>query len=510
METRTSADILSRLTLSMLLPFILVAIGILLAAFFFYLFGVNIVALALILAIPIGIAVLVNYPRFLPVFLFSVLIPIQIPVTRALRMTLDEIIVPILFFIYVLQRTVHRSDYNRVSFHNIPKGIIFLLIIGVIWFIVSGDVLPQNIFGFEEAGSFRAYFTFFVGIMGYFILMSLIKDEKHIHQILKTLYWLSILSIFYLLSLVALNQVNTPILPGVSWSIGYISGSRFSIRSIAMSTAALMLFLVALTGEYPKSMKYRIPSLLLALMTIMYSGGRGTFGGWILAILVYLYLKRKYLILAGMAFMAMAAVGIPALFPRTVEQLPESFRRVFEYRMDPAEKSSGARSWQDRLELWKASLQEIKKRPLTGAGFRGFDINLAINRQVTSQEFFVETGVTSGSTHNAYLAYAQIFGLPALILFLAIYLNHMRRAWKMYRKHPDPHVHGISLFFVLNFVAYLVINMGGGGPKDVAFLMYLGMTQAIWILVVNNQKVVEEEPEKPVAQQPAFAAAIRG
>jgi O-antigen ligase len=511
MNTKPSGDILKHISMSMLMPVIVAAIGVLLVLMLFVIIGVNIATASVVVAMPVAIFILVSYSKMLPLLLISVLVPVSVPVVGILKMTLVEMVVPMLFFIYILQRAIHRSDYNRVSFHDIPKGFLLLSFIGFLWFIASGDILPQNIFGFEELGSFRAYYTFFVGVLAYFLLLSLVKEEKHIRYIIKILFWISLLSVIYLLSLVVLNLENTRIIPSINWSIDYIGESKTSIRCIAMSSAALTLFLISLAGKYPKNLVFRISTMLFASAAVVYSGGRGVFGGWILTILGYLIIKRHYFLLAGASALAVAAIAVPAFFPKTVENLPESFRRVFEFRMDPAEKSHGARSWETRLDMWKVSLEDIKKHPLVGVGFRGLPINLVIYGELSGEELFIEMGVTSGSTHNAYIAYAQIFGIPALVLFLLIYLNHFRRTWKMCRKHPDPNVHNISLFIFLMLGAYFLIQLGGGGPKDVTFLMYLGLSQSVWLLVVHNQKSESVEEAKPVAiQRPVFAAAIEG
>jgi O-antigen ligase len=131
--------------------------------------------------------------------------------------------------------------------------------------------------------------------------------------------------------------------------------------------------------------------------------------------------------------------------------------------------------------------------------------------ELKGQELANVVGAASGTMGNGYINYALIFGIPALILFLITYLNHFRRAWKMYRKHPDQHVRNISFFIVLLYSAFTMIYMSGGGPQDVRFMIYLGLSQGIWILVLNNErKPVEEKPKKSTIARSAFPSAIEG
>lgn len=513
MESRTSSDILRHISLSKLMPVILVGITVLIAIGAFTRIGISLVTLGILIALPLGIFILVSYQKLLPLVILASIVPITIPMTRVLNMSLHEIVIPLLFFIYVLQRMIHRSNYSRVSFHDIPKSMILLTIIGIVWFIASGDLLPQNIFRFQGLGAFRNYFTFFVGIMGYFLMLSLIKEEKHIRQIVKILFWIAIISILYQFTLVALYQKNIPFLRSPNWSIYYLEANRFAIRSVAMGDLGLVLFLILLTGEYPKTLKVRIPLIVFSSIAISYSGGRGVFLGWILSILIYLFIKKKYFILTGAFILSIVIISIPFLIPESVATLPKAFQRIFVLRSESSIETAGGAgvSIKDRLERWTRSFEEIKRKPITGIGFSGFEVELAIYGELQGQELINELAIISGATANGYINYALIFGIPGFILFMLVWFNSLRHLTKMYRKHPDQHVRNISFFLLLLLYAYIMVYMSGGGPQDFKFMMYLGLSQAIWILVLNNQKKPDKEKSRPlIVNHPAFSSAIEG
>ena len=408
---------------------------------------------------------------------------------------------------------VHRSNYNRVSFYDIPKSIIVLFIIGFAWFIASGDILPQNIFRFQGLGAFRNYFTFFVGIMGYFLMLSLIKEEKHIHKIAKTLFWISFASVLYQFLLVALFQKNIPIIRTPNWSIYYLEGNRFAIRSVAMGELGLVLFLITLCGGYPKKLIYRIPLMIFASIAVAYSGGRTTFAGWALAILIYLFIKKRYFILTGALASTVVFITVPFMFPESISALPKSFQRIFVLRSESSIETAGGgtASIKDRLSRWGASIEQIKNKPVTGLGYRGFEINYAIYGELTGQELVIELGAASGAMANGYINYALILGTPAFILFLIVWFNSIRHCLKIYRKHPEQHLRNISLFILLLLTAYTIIYLAGGGPNDVKFMMYLGLSQAIWVLVLKNQiKPSTQEEKSLIINRPAFSSAIEG
>ena len=452
--------------------------------------GFNFSSAILVVMLPMVVVVMVNYHRMFPILIIAFLVPLTMPFIATRGLTITELLFSMLVGFYVLQRMVHRSDYNRVRLYTIPPSIYLFFVIGLISFIASGDILPQNLFGrFEQAGSFRAYFTFFTLIFGYFLVLSLFKEEKHIRQAMKVLFWLSLIATFYFYCLIALYPM--PISQGLvpylqKWSVKYFGGGRFPVRSIGMANIGLLLFCVTIAGEYPRRAWLKFPILGLAATTVVLAGGRAVFAGLLVAVLAYLYFKRYYLFLTGATVLAVLMVSIPLMFPRSVEALPEPVQRVVQFERE--DDTLAGRSLAARFKLWQYSLEDAIEKPLTGMGFRQFDINLLIYGRLRGVSAFVEMSRLTGSTHNGYLAMAQVFGIPGLILFLTIFINHFRRTWKMYYKHTDPHVCKLSLFIMLVLISRSVILCAGGGPKEVTFFLYLGLAQGLWVLVRKNQR----------------------
>lgn len=81
----------------------------------------------------------------------------------------------------------------------------------------------------------------------------------------------------------------------------------------------------------------------------------------------------------------------------------------------------------DRWSLWVSAFKEIKDSPIIGTG------NVLLR------------------PHNEYLQYAQVFGLPSLILYLAAFIIIFIKAIK-YRKQLS----GLSLVLLLSIMAYLI------------------------------------------------------
>ncbi len=510
MARRSTSDMLRGITPRTLLPFILVGIAVVWAYFMFARLKFSLISIIVIIMPLVGIAFLSLYHKMLPLLIFAVLVPIEIPVT-ATGLLLPEVLVPLLVGVYILQRMIRRSEYNRVSLSTIPWSIYFVLVIGFISYIVSGDLLPQNLFRFQELGSFRSYYKFFIGVLGYVMVLSLLKEEGQIRQVIKVMFWISLLGLLYLYGLVVLFRINTPLLPRHAWSIDYFTGGRFPIRCIAMGQMGILLFVTAICGEYVKGLKFKAPLLFLAAASIILAGGRAVFLGWVGALLFYVYLRRHYLIFSAATFLAIVAISIPILKPEVVDFLPEQVQRIFQYRAGKT--GSGARSIEVRLKMWQMSLEDIRRKPFTGVGFRGFDIRLAIYGQLKGEELFAEMGVRSGATHNGYIAWAQVFGIPGLLFFLIIYLGHLMRAWKMYYRHADPHVRNFSMYALLMLVARSMNLLAGGGPKELTFFLHLGLIQSVWVLVLKHRRasrLAELEEQVAAERKLAYAAALEG
>jgi O-antigen ligase len=263
----------------------------------------------------------------------------------------------------------------------------------------------------------------------------------------------------------------------------------------------LILFLTVLVGEYPKSMKYRVPVMMIAMASLVVSGGRGTFVAGIICMLAYLFLKRHFFLFTSASLVTVLAAAVIFAFPQVTKAIPPSVQRVFEY--SAGTETGAAKSLESRFAVWERSMELIEEKPLTGTGFRATEEQMYQYGARDTQELWIEIALRTGSTHNGYLAYAQIFGIFGFGFFLYLFFSHFVRAAKMYFRHVDPLVLQLSLLLLLTLVARSVILFGGGGGpgKDTEFYLYIGLIQASWLLVLKNQRRPEEDKTEPVERE---------
>lgn len=132
-----------------------------------------------------------------------------------------------------------------------------------------------------------------------------------------------------------------------------------------------------------------------------------------------------------------------------------------------------------RIEIWKDTLNSIKKHPVLGVGFGNFPI-------VLQQD--VSTGKKGASAHNIYLDIWAETGLPGLAAFLLIFYEIGRTAFGVFRNSGEQ----MFKIFGAAFGIYLIWVMGYGMFDVVLFndkvLMLFTVAVGILFSIENLNK----------------------
>lgn len=116
------------------------------------------------------------------------------------------------------------------------------------------------------------------------------------------------------------------------------------------------------------------------------------------------------------------------------------------------------RSAETRLILWNAAIKITEENPILGMGFDSF-------RYVKSH--YTERDVDEVDNHNMYLYVASQMGIPALMVFVSLFLREFFLGVRVYRRMPDDFGRALGLGGIGMAVALIGVNMFGSRMVDI-------------------------------------------
>lgn len=167
---------------------------------------------------------------------------------------------------------------------------------------------------------------------------------------------------------------------------------------------------------------------------------------FLLAIILYISKEKKYLIL-----LSLAIGGIIFLyFKKTIEISP-----LFYYNIFDAERGSTG-----RLEIWKEILEKSSNKLLTGSGSNTIEISS------------LGPYVDLSSSHNSFIDFLSINGLIALLIYVIVIINGVRKSM-YFAKNNAIFIVLICIFILMNFTTH---NLGGISYVPQVFGILLGLS----------------------------------
>jgi len=261
-----------------------------------------------------------------------------------------------------------------------------------------------------------------------------------------------------------------------------------------LAAAMLMVFPVLNYLRLHSDNRYVRLALLgamgLTLIAVLGTYSRGAFIG-LAAILPFFWWRSKnkalsLVVLSGLAMGALAAM--PAQF--------------FD-RMNTIKTAEDDRSFSGRLDAWQTAINITNDRPLTGAGFRAYEMSEIYAR------YNPETILNSGlAMHSIYFQVLADQGYPGLALFLAIGFFSWRNARYVVRAargRPElAWAADLASMVTVSFVAYFT----AGAALSLAYYDFYYCLVAL--LIALRDYVAKQTAALPQAQtyaSPAAAAA---
>ena len=352
--------------------------------------------------------------------------------------------IPILFlsidlYAIITKQREHRSFKETIK--NSPE--LFVLLLFLVWSIIT-VILQIVIYGNSKALT-SIVRPFFVqeGLMlfCYYALIVcaafFVKDKKTT----KNLICITLVISVVLAAFMVIDPTGTIWFQkenNTFWASMFINSNHYGYHLTITVMLAATLFCLS-KKTYLKWIWGIVFTILC--MALMFNDTLGSllavFASLILLIVVLSWFKGKiklkyfvplFIFIAASFVCYFLAKSVDSTYHKAsfFEQIINLFKELLNIAQAPTSevaKQSGSSRW----ELWLQALDEIAYSPLIGTG------NVLLR------------------PHNEYLQYGQVFGIPALIIYLAAFVIIMVKAIK-YRKNLS----GLTLVLLMAVIAYLI------------------------------------------------------
>ena len=289
-------------------------------------------------------------------------------------------------------------------------------------------------------------------IVGFFYLLLLHADGAFVRKLFSFIAWTASLAALFGVAqwIQWASGINIPLLPDGAERVSSTFGNpTFFSSYMALSLFATLILARDLQGAWQR---WAYAGAALQFLGILAGATRGTLlalvAAGFAALLYFAWRDNTYRARAGLAALLVAA----ALFLAFRSQLAAA---PFAPIARLAAISLSDTTVESRLFIWSSVVAETAREPkraLLGAG--------AEHISVVFNEFYDPTAIVEewfDRTHNAFLDYLVQYGMPGLLLYLALIGAFAREALRLLRSAlPDERYRGLLL--LLAAVVYAVQN----------------------------------------------------
>ncbi len=311
------------------------------------------------------------------------------------------------------------------------------------------------------------------GIAMFFVLDRLIHDERSLVKVL----WAVLASAALPLLVVVLGALSGHQLTETKEGVRRVTATFAQSNPFAHYLVAVSLLSLAVLPYVAK--RFRVPLALVVLVMVGSLGltyTRGAWVGFVVGLLVLVWLYNRALILAVVAAGVVVVLAVPSVSAR-----------IHDLSSDPnTPRHVNSLEW--RFRYWGEVLPLAAQNPLTGVGLGS-----------SSQE------LDSGKApHNDYLRSLVELGIVGLLAYVALLVTFVRTAWRAYRVAPPGIQRGIALGTLAFSVALGLVSIADNINDQVVLLWYVFafMAMANWIARTGSAAAAVPALEPPAQDAP--------
>lgn len=391
------------------------------------------------------------------------------------------------FLILMLLAAFFQAQRNRSSFlQTLPGTKIMLGFAGLSCFSAITLWATPGGFAFFMDDIWYTYKAWLDQFILYFVALSIIRDREVAKRVI----------IYMAIGAFAVTLYTIPEMldkTGVSdIDKGRLGGPHDQPNNFGGFVAYTLIPVMALFIVYIRHWRawFVLPYMALSAKLLVMSFSRGAYLAMAAGGLVSGYFRGK----AFLAFWAMIALLMLAIFPSLI---PESLIN----RMSSTEQATSTtsqqldKSSQTRLVMWEAAIEMTLEDPLLGKGFKAFPM---------LKERYTDTYVHESDPHNMYLYVSSQMGIPAMVLFILIFLNMFEMGRKL-SKNPDPYIRAIGIGGAGVSACVGIINIFGSRFINIEFTCYFLILYAVLQFFYQEQKDQQAEQDKARRRKRRFA-----
>ncbi len=441
------------------------------------------------------------FPGYLPLIALGLLSPFVLPIPYISNFPFLLLILGICCVKFFFEHAL--SERQRAVKHCITFGIV--LFFGWIVMRYCMNPVKPNVQGFgANVTGFRSYLNYAMCLVLILLLPYFVTSRKDIKELL---IWMARISVFFIL-------LMTPFVFSKSATAAYwislfgLNVSFFDngwLRFVALPSFGIVLIsLVLIPNTVGWSFEKRAVMLGLGVIAIFLGGNRGSFAQVLAIILAVELFRRRYIRLAligisiGIILLGFYFIGERIDLSRGVGSL-----RILSIVSKRVAEASGAVDTSDwRMMRWRRATSEIIANPLFGKGYGGVE-NAWVFADISQfEDARLEVDLATGGIHNGYISCAYSLGIPALVIFLFVYLN---KIWICFNfaeklKNTDRELSDLYVWAGSNLIGFVLAIYVGADLNAPIIWFYIVMT--VYLKRLAEVESTAVMPEQIMSPQP--------
>lgn len=451
------------------------------------------------------------FPGYIPLIALGILSPFVLPIPYISNFPFLLLILGICCVKFFFERAL--SEKNRAVKHCLTAGIV--LFFGWVFLRYCMNPVMPNVKGFgSNVTGFRSYLNYAMCFVLILLLPYFITDRKDVKQLL---HWMAKVSVFFIL-------LMTPFVFSKSAEAAYwislfgLNVSFFDngwLRFVALPSFGVVLISLALVPEAVEwSGRKRAIMLGLGAIAIILGGNRASFGQVLAIIFAVELYRRRFLRLAILSvIVALVLLSFYYIGERVDLSRGVGFLRILSIVSPRVAEASGAIDTSDwRIQRWRRATSEIIANPIFGKGYGGVE-NAWVFADVSQfEDARLEVDLATGGIHNGYISCAYSLGLPALIIFIFVFLHKIWESFKLSEKlkEVDTELSEFHIWAGSNLIGLMLAIYVGADLNAPIIWLFIAMVVYFKRMAETELRMAEgtlpsiiPAPEQSSAAQPA-------
>ncbi len=382
------------------------------------------------------------------------------------------------FLVLVLMAAFFQAQRTRSSLIEIMSGskIVFFFTLLSAYSAVTLTFMPGG-FEYFKNDIWYVYKAWLDQFILYFVAHSVIRDRELAKRVIIYIVVGSLAVVFYSIPEMLEKMGNSDI------DKMRVGGPHQQPNNFGGFIAYTILPVIALFIVYIKNIKAWLvaPYLLLSVKLLITSFSRGAYLAMALSGLLTGYLRGKAFVFYWLSIGLVLVLMFPSVIPQAVVDRLGNTEKNVSSSTQQLDKSS-----QTRLVMWEAAIEMTAENPFFGKGFKAFPL---------LKEQYTDSFVRESDPHNMYFYISSQMGIPALVLFLLIFLNMFEMGRKLARKSDDKFIRAAGIGGAGMAASMAIINVFGSRFINIDFTCYF-LVYYVVLQVFFKELLESEKQEK--------------